>query len=97
MSSATNIRMNERRRFSRIRVNQPATLAFEGQHGSPSCIVQDITGDGAKLALNGVTVYPLGFDLHFDRFGLGRKCRVVWSDQYVVGVEFQSSFKPGLR
>lgn len=84
MPSAVHISMNERRRFSRIRLNEPATLSFKGQRGLPACIVQDITADGAKLALDGVTVYPLHFDLHFEGFRLGRKCRMEWSDKYVV-------------
>ncbi len=87
--------MSERRRFSRIRINRPTTVSFEGQRGVPTCLVQDITGEGAQLALDGLTVFPLQFDLHFKALSLGRRCRVVWSDKYVVGVEFQSSFKIG--
>lgn len=68
-------------------------FSFEGQRGKPSCLVQDITGDGAKLALDGVKVFPLQFDLHFEALSIGRKCDVVWSDGYVVGVQFRSSFK----
>lgn len=68
-------------------------FSFEGQHGTPVCLVQDITGEGAKLALNDVKVFPLQFDLHFEALSIGRKCDVVWSNGYVVGVKFQSSFK----
>ncbi|HEY0219328.1 MAG TPA: PilZ domain-containing protein [Afipia sp.] len=85
--------MSERRRFSRIRINRPATFSFEGRRGRPACLVQDITGEGAKLALDGVKVFPLQFDLHFEALSIGRKCDVVWSSGYTVGVKFQSSFK----
>lgn len=68
-------------------------FSFAGRRGLPACLVQDITGEGAKLILNGVKVFPLQFDLHFEALSIGRKCDVVWSDGYVVGVKFRSSFK----
>lgn len=68
-------------------------FSFEGQRGLPACLVQDITGEGAKLALDGVKVFPLQFDLHLNALSIGRKCHVVWSNGYVVGVKFQSSFR----
>jgi hypothetical protein len=66
-----------------------ALMFFDGQVGVYTCIVHDLTNDGAKIELNGPRVLPLGFNLSFDNFRTIRNCDVIWRDQDLVGIRFR--------
>ncbi len=56
-----------------------------------SCTLIDISGSGAKLALEEIDDIPDLFSLWLSRHGHPRySCRVVWSRERTVGVQFSS-------
>jgi len=79
--------MQERRRFHRHQIFKPAKLL--SQASVIDCIVRDISGNGARLALISTAGISETIDLSFDAMRTLRPCRVVWNTATEIGVEFR--------
>jgi PilZ domain-containing protein len=77
------------RQDSRSKVDRIAWIsAGEGQP-LRNCTLIDISDSGAKLALDEADNIPAVFSLWLSRHGHPRySCRVVWSHQNKIGVQF---------
>jgi hypothetical protein len=91
MDSGIGYSVHERRARQRTQVMKKALMFLDGQHGVYTCVVQDLTNDGAKIELNESRALPLGFNLSFDNFRTVRNCDVIWHDQDLVGIRFRPS------
>ena len=81
--------MQERRKYPRIPVTQPATL-FR-QDGTPitDCLLRDISIGGARLQVEVKIDIPRMFSLQVPRGGrVQRYCAMVWRSDAEMGVKF---------
>ena len=80
--------MPERRCVPRKKVFKGAKLVVPGR-AAVSCIVRDLSPDGAGLQLASAADLPVEFDLTFDTGQKPRRCRLAWRGLTNVGVTFQ--------
>jgi hypothetical protein len=80
-------RPEERRRFPRTRCFKGARIVASG-HDVVTCIVRNVSAEGAGLRLSGSDVVPAEFDLCFDTGRRIRQCRVMWRTSREAGVRF---------
>jgi hypothetical protein len=80
--------MIESRRLQRVPINQLAMLHLDGIPGIHPCLVRDFHDQGAGLELRWSRIFAKRFDLSFDGFKTTKRCRLVWHDKNVCGVEF---------
>lgn len=80
------------RRNPRNKIDRPAWISVGDGNPLRKCTVVDISNSGAKLILEDVDEIPDKFSLWMSRHGNPRySCRVAWSGQNTVGVEFSSA------
>lgn len=82
--------MNERRLIGRTKIAKEALLFFGPQAGVRPCGVRDVTNGGAGIRTQDLPAIPLCFELSFDHFRTGRKCRLIWRNGDFIGVTFES-------
>jgi hypothetical protein len=77
--------MVENRNSFRYRTSRPAKIILIGG-GTITCMVRDLSTRGARLELPEPTKLPEEFFLLIggDRF----RCRPVWQDEKIVGVQY---------
>jgi hypothetical protein len=80
----------ERRSIERTKIAKSALIFFPSQTGVRSCGITDITNVGAGIRTQDMPALPLHFELSFDNFRTGRKCRLIWRDGDFVGVAFET-------
>jgi hypothetical protein len=79
--------MKERRRFPRTKCFKGAKIKSPGQ--TPiTCIVRNVSAEGAKIELPYSVVLPSEFELCFDIGPQKRQCRVVWHTARDAGIWF---------
>jgi hypothetical protein len=80
------------RKDNRNRVDRTAWISVGEGRPLRNCTLIDISDSGAKLALEEeVADIPVIFSLWLSRLGHPRySCRVVWSHQNKIGVQFSS-------
>jgi hypothetical protein len=86
--------LTERRSIKRTKFAKGALLFFIGQTVVRSCGITGITNVGACIRTQELAVVPLSFELSFENFRTGRKCRFVWRDGDFLGVAFDSYSQP---
>jgi hypothetical protein len=79
--------MEDRRRFPRTKCFKGAKIEAAGQE-TVTCIVRNMSVEGAKLELPYSAVLPGEFDLSFDIGGRKRQCRVMWRTSREAGIWF---------
>ena len=79
---------DERREHPRTEVNEVAYLTSGG--ASTRCRVLNISAEGAAIDVPNAAFVPDRFQLMTEKDRLVRKCRVVWIQQYRIGVAFES-------
>ena len=79
--------LEDRRRFPRTRCFKGAKIVASG-HAIVSCIVRNISDEGARVQLSGITGLPDTFDLCFDTGRRIRQCRVMWRTTSDAGIWF---------
>jgi|HubBroStandDraft_6_1064221.scaffolds.fasta_scaffold465326_2 hypothetical protein len=80
-------RPEERRRFPRTRCFKGARIVASG-HDVVTCIVRNVSAEGARLQLAGIVALPDEFDLCFDSGRRVRQCRMMWRNESDVGIWF---------
>jgi hypothetical protein len=81
--------MEERRRLQRTKVLRSVKIILDH---SPmvSCILHNLTSEGACLSVANTDCLPDNFELTFERGRTRRQCRVMWRTQTRLGVSFQT-------
>jgi hypothetical protein len=80
-------RPEDRRRFPRTRCFKGARIVASG-HDVVTCIVRNVSAEGARLQLAGIVALPDEFDLCFDSGRRVRQCRMMWRTESDVGIWF---------
>jgi hypothetical protein len=87
---------SNRRKFVRRAIGYGATIFASDGSWSRKCRVIDISQSGAKLGLDQRSELPQNFVLALsERGGPTRRCRVMWTADEQVGVEFERPKKGG--
>jgi len=85
----------EKRKAVRQQTNNRARVAFNDGSISVVCAVKDLSTTGARLATDGFFAYPDEIDVRFidgpELSGVPKRCRVVWRNNDLLGVHFQSA------
>jgi hypothetical protein len=76
----------EQRKNFRVEWNSPAKIYY-GQL-TRSCILSNLSNDGAKITGVRAATFPDEFMLRVTPHGRIRKCRVLWRTDDALGVEF---------
>ena len=78
-----------RKREARKSVQQPGWIALEGGFAARPCVVQDLSGTGARITVDDPNVLQAKLRLALSRDArAGRNCEVVWRRGKTVGVKF---------
>jgi hypothetical protein len=73
-------------------INRPAWISVGDGLPLLKCTLIDMSGSGAKLVLESADEIPNRFSLWLSRDGRrSHACRIVWSEQTTVGVQFSSA------
>jgi hypothetical protein len=75
------------RQVRRSRFTRRATLVERG-HPDRTCVVLDISSEGAKIVLADSSALPNRFELAFVASGPPRSCKLIWRRGKVVGLKF---------
>ena len=78
--------MKDRRRFPRTNCFKAATIKSSGQ--TISCVVRNISAEGAGLQFSYSGALPAEFDLSFNTGRQMRQCRVIWCTPREAGISF---------
>jgi hypothetical protein len=78
-----------KKREARKSLRQPGWISFEGGFAARQCVVEDLSGTGAKVTLDDPNTLPTKLRLALTRDArTGRNCEVVWRRGKSVGVKF---------
>jgi hypothetical protein len=78
--------VEDKRKYPRIEVEEPAHVSFGGT--SLSCVVRNISTDGAAIDVENASYIPERFRLVMAPSSEIRSCRLVWIKQNRIGVAF---------
>jgi PilZ domain len=87
--NATYEASDERRRSPRLRTFLSATLREQGRASTWSCMVRNMSGDGARLEIADSTWVPEQFEFDVANKDLRRLASVVWREQGQLGIRFK--------
>jgi len=78
--------MDERRKYPRTEINEPAYVSSGGS--VMSCVVRNISFEGANIEVVNPAFVPAHFRLVMARDSSVRDCSVAWIQQNRIGVSF---------
>lgn len=78
----------DRRDTARKRVLVSGVISYNDGFCTHSCVVRNLSANGAQLTLVGTPELPNVFALHVDGEDAPRSARVCWTSPTAVGVEF---------
>ncbi len=78
--------MEERRKYPRTEINQPAYVSAGGS--VMSCVVRNISPEGAAIDVDNPAFVPARFRLVMANDGYVRDCSVAWIQKNRIGVTF---------
>jgi PilZ domain len=78
--------MEERRKFPRTEINEPAYVSSGGS--VMSCVVRNISFEGANIEVANPAFVPSHFRLVMARDSSVRECSVAWIQKNRIGVSF---------
>jgi hypothetical protein len=88
-SGAADMAIGTRKREARKSLRQSGWITFDGGFAARPCVVQDMSGSGAKITIEDSNTLPARLRLAFSRDArTGRACEVVWRRGKTVGVKF---------
>ena len=79
--------MLENRREPRRRTLKAATVSLKPR-GTLSCVVRNVSSEGAALEFGSPFGIPEQFTLRFESGDMQHECQVIWRRQNRVGVRF---------
>jgi hypothetical protein len=78
-----------KKREARKSLHQPGWITLDGGFAARPCVVQDMSGTGAKITIDDTNTLPGRLKLAFSRDArTGRNCEVVWRRGKSAGVKF---------
>jgi hypothetical protein len=78
--------MEEKRKFQRTEINEPAFISAAGS--VMRCVVRNISPEGAALDVDNPAFVPPRFQLVMANSSSPRECTLVWLQQKRIGVAF---------
>ena len=81
--------MEEKRKYPRTEVNEPAYISAGGS--VMSCMVKNISEEGAAIDVENTAFVPPSFRLVIIGDFSVRECRIAWLQQNRIGVSFVSN------
>jgi hypothetical protein len=84
--------MEEKRKYQRTEINEPAYVSSEGS--VMSCMVRNISPEGAAIDVENPTFVPAQFRLVMVSDSSVRECKVIWIQQKRIGVAFTAPPPP---
>jgi hypothetical protein len=78
--------MEEKRRHSRVEINEPAYVSSGGS--VMSCVVRNISPEGAAIDIENPAFVPQRFRLVVARDSSVHECRIAWIQQKRIGITF---------
>lgn len=78
--------MEERRKFSRIEIEEPAYISSGGS--VMSCVLRNISPDGAAIDVENPAFVPARFRLVRARDNSVHECAVAWIQRNRIGLTF---------
>jgi hypothetical protein len=88
--------MEEKRKYQRTEINEPAYVSSRGS--VIGCMVRNISPEGAAIDVENPAFVPASFHLVMAKDSSIRECRIAWIQQKRIGVTFttaQDPTKPG--
>jgi len=82
-------KLGAKKREARKSLRQSGWITLDGGFAARTCVVEDLSGSGAKLTVEDNNTLPAKLRLAFTRDARGgRPCEVVWRRGRTVGVKF---------
>ncbi len=81
----------ERRKLPRLRTFLSATLREQGRASTWSCMVRNMSSNGARLEIANTTWVPDQFELDIVNKDIRRLATVVWREQGQLGISFNTA------
>jgi hypothetical protein len=78
--------MEEKRKHPRTEIDEPAYVSSGGS--VMSCVVRNISADGAAIEVENPAFVPAQFRLVVARDSSVRECRVIWIQKNRIGLSF---------
>lgn len=78
--------MDERRKYPRTEINQPAYVSAGGS--VMSCVVRNISPEGAAIEVDNPAFVPARFRLVMASDGFVRYCSIAWIQRNRIGLTF---------
>jgi hypothetical protein len=78
--------MEEKRKHPRTEIDEPAYVSSGGS--VMSCVVRNISADGAAIEVENPAFVPAQFRLVMARDSSVRECRVIWIQKSRIGLSF---------
>jgi hypothetical protein len=78
--------MEEKRKYQRTEIDEPAYVSAEGS--VMSCVVRNISPEGAAIDVENPAFVPSRFRLVMANGSSVRECRIAWIQQKRIGVTF---------
>jgi hypothetical protein len=78
--------MEEKRKYQRTEINEPAYVSSAGS--VMSCMVRNISPDGAAIDVENPAFVPGQFRLVMAKDSSIRECKVIWIQQKRIGLAF---------
>jgi hypothetical protein len=78
--------MEEKRKHPRTEIDEPAYVSSGGS--VMSCVVRNISADGAAIEVENPAFVPAQFRLVMARDSSVRECRVIWIQKNRIGLSF---------
>jgi hypothetical protein len=82
------IMQEERRALHRSRTYLAARIAFNDRYCTASCLVRNMSQNGAKLVFSAAALIPNEFDVIIPDKGESRRGRIVWRNYLEAGIAF---------
>lgn len=82
--------MDDKREQLRTRVLKAATMSF-ANGGAVSCVIRNMSSQGAALDVESSVSIPDKFDLLVDRNEAQYQCELIWRKARRIGVRFRSA------
>jgi hypothetical protein len=81
--------MEEKRKYQRTEINEPAYVSSEGS--VMSCMVRNISPEGAAIDVENPAFVPARFRLVMASDSSVYECSIVWIQQKRIGVTFNEA------
>ena len=78
--------MEEKRKYQRSEVNEPAYVSAGGS--VMSCVVRNISPEGAAIDIEDPAFVPARFRLVMAKGGEVRECQIAWLKDKRIGITF---------